>query len=83
MPKFESNNGDTTIIPFFNKDYGAEEYPKLIYDSISTSMRLIASFGVNAAEGMSMFGISLLLQEIPVVNKYLTSSDQKGLFFHA
>ena len=81
MPKFESNDGDTTIIPFFNKDYGTEDYGKLIYDSVSTSLRLIASFGVNAAEGMSMFGISLLLQEIPVVNKYLTSSDQKGLFF--
>ena len=67
MPQFQSNNGNTTIIPFFNKDYGTEEYPKLIYDSISTSLRLIASFGVNAAEGMSMFGISLLLQEIPKV----------------
>jgi hypothetical protein len=79
--RFDWNEGAMRLVPFFGKNYGHSDAGANAYNILSLALRITASMTVNFSEGLSMFAIGLLLQEIPKLKTYLTDAEHDGLFF--
>lgn len=79
--RFSWEEGAMRLVPFFGKNYGHSDGGENAYNILTLSLRLVASMMVDFSEGLSIFAIGLILQEIPKIKKYLTDADHDGMFF--
>jgi len=79
--RFNWNEGAMRLVPFFGKNYGYSDAGQNAYNILSLALRITASMTVNFNEGLSMFAMGLLLQEIPGLKSYLTDAEHDGMFF--